>query len=81
MDARFILNKKVLTGQVKKLTDLNLKVCYSYKTNREVGNLLQKSACQGKDDIGDRDEGKSGHVSMGPVSLYLTKSRLLPSGA
>ncbi|MBR9703846.1 decarboxylase [Candidatus Pacearchaeota archaeon] len=46
MDAKFILNKRILFEHVKKLTDLNLKVCYSYKTNREVGNVLQKSDCE-----------------------------------
>jgi len=41
MQARFILSKKKLIEQVKKLEDLGLKVSYSYKTNKEVGKLLQ----------------------------------------
>jgi ornithine decarboxylase len=40
--ANFILSKKILKEQVKLLTDLGLKVSYSYKTNREVGNVLQE---------------------------------------
>jgi ornithine decarboxylase len=41
MEAKFVLSKKILLEQVEKLADLNLKVSYSYKTNREVGNVLQ----------------------------------------
>jgi len=44
MQPKFILSKKLLREQVKLLTDLGLKISYSYKTNREVGNLLQKIA-------------------------------------
>ena len=40
--AKFILSKKILLEQVKKLKDLDLKISYSYKTNKEVGNVLQK---------------------------------------
>jgi ornithine decarboxylase len=39
---KFILSKKILKEQVKLLTDLGLKVSYSYKTNKEIGNVLQK---------------------------------------
>ena len=39
--AKFILSKKKLVEQVKKLQDLGLKVSYSYKTNRVVGKVLQ----------------------------------------
>jgi len=42
MPAKFILSKKKLSEQLKILEDLNLKVSYSYKTNREVGNILQE---------------------------------------
>lgn len=42
MNAKFILSKKVLREQVKKLEDLGLKISYSYKTNRIVGNVLQE---------------------------------------
>ena len=42
MKAKFILSKNVLLEQVKILQNLDLKVSYSYKTNKEVGNLLQK---------------------------------------
>lgn len=42
MDARFILSKQIVINQVKKLENLGLKVFYSYKTNREVGNVIQE---------------------------------------
>jgi len=41
MEAKFILSKKVLKEQVKTLEDLGLKISYSYKTNRIVGDVLQ----------------------------------------
>jgi len=41
---KFILSKQKLLEQTKLLTDLDLKISYSYKTNREVGNILQKTA-------------------------------------
>jgi ornithine decarboxylase len=41
-DSKFILSKSKLLTQVKKLTDLGLRVSYSHKTNRIVGNLLQE---------------------------------------
>jgi len=41
MEAKFVLSKPKLLEQLKVLEDLGLKVSYSYKTNREVGNLLQ----------------------------------------
>jgi len=44
MQPKFILSKKVLKDQVAMLQDLGLKVSYSYKSNREVGNLLQEIA-------------------------------------
>jgi len=44
MDAHFILSKKILKEQVDLLKDLRLKISYSYKTNREVGNILQEIA-------------------------------------
>ena len=40
-EARFILSKKKLLEQVAILKDLGLKISYSYKTNHEVGNVLQ----------------------------------------
>jgi len=40
--AKFILSKKKLINQVKKLEDIGLRVSYSYKTNKEVGKLLQE---------------------------------------
>lgn len=49
-NAKFILSKKVLKEQVKKLEDLGLNVSYSYKTNRIVGNILQElSECKNVD--------------------------------
>jgi len=41
VEAKFILSKKKLVEQVKVLENLGLKVSYSYKTNREVGRVLQ----------------------------------------
>lgn len=40
--AKFILSKEVLKEQVKKLEELGLKISYSYKTNKEIGNVLQE---------------------------------------
>ena len=42
MEAKFILSKSKLLEQVKTLKNLGLKISYSYKTNREVGNVLQE---------------------------------------
>jgi ornithine decarboxylase len=42
MPAKFILSKKVLKEQIKKLEDEGLKISYSYKTNRIVGKVLQE---------------------------------------
>ena len=42
IEAKFILSKKIVKKQVEKLTKLGLKVSYSYKTNKEVGNVLQE---------------------------------------
>lgn len=42
MKAKFVLSKRVLKEQVKKLEELGLKVSYSYKTNRIVGKVLQE---------------------------------------
>ncbi len=39
--AKFILSKKILRDQVNKLKDLGLKISYSYKTNKQVGSVLQ----------------------------------------
>lgn len=41
-NAYFTLSKKSLLNQIKTLEDLRLKVSYSYKTNKEVGNILQE---------------------------------------
>ena len=41
-EVKFILSKKVLREQVKKLEEMGLKVSYSYKTNRVVGKVLQE---------------------------------------
>ena len=42
MIAKFILSKKVLKEQIKKLEELGIKISYSYKTNRIVGDILQE---------------------------------------
>jgi len=44
MQPKFILSKSKLLEQVKKLTDLDLDISYSYKTNRKVGEILQDIA-------------------------------------
>lgn len=41
-DAYFILSKKIVREQVEKLISIGLNVSYSYKTNREVGDVLQE---------------------------------------
>ncbi|MCR4284724.1 MAG: decarboxylase [archaeon] len=38
---QFVLYKSKLLNQIKILEDLGLKITYSYKTNREVGKLIQ----------------------------------------
>ena len=40
-EAKFILSKKKLIEQLNVLDNLGLKISYSYKTNKEVGNVLQ----------------------------------------
>jgi ornithine decarboxylase len=42
MEPRFILSRRVLREQIKKLEDLGLKISYSYKTNRIVGRVMQE---------------------------------------
>ena len=41
-EARFILSKKIVKEKVNELEKLGLKISYSYKTNREVGNIIQE---------------------------------------
>ena len=41
-NAKFILYGEKVKEQVKKLLDEGLKISYSYKTNKEVGNVLQE---------------------------------------
>jgi ornithine decarboxylase len=46
MNAKFVLSKSKLLEQYNKLKELGINVSYSYKTNREVGNVLQEiSGC------------------------------------
>lgn len=42
MKPHFVLYKSKLKDQIKSLEDLGLKVSYSYKTNRQVGDVLQE---------------------------------------
>jgi ornithine decarboxylase len=42
MPAKFILSKSILQEQINKLKNLNLKISYSYKTNRVVGKTIQQ---------------------------------------
>ncbi len=41
-DAKFILSKSKVLEQYNTLKNLDIKISYSYKTNHEVGNLLQE---------------------------------------
>jgi ornithine decarboxylase len=41
-EAKFILSENKLLNQVSILKNLGLKISYSYKTNKEIGNLLQR---------------------------------------
>ena len=43
-NAYFTLSKSKLQDQLKILTNLNLKVSYSYKTNRQIGDILQDTS-------------------------------------
>lgn len=40
--AKFILSKKKVVEQYSKLTDLGIRVSYSYKTNNNVGHVLEE---------------------------------------
>ena len=42
MKAYFILSKSKLLKQLKILTNLDLKISYSYKTNKQIGDTLQE---------------------------------------
>lgn len=42
MKARFVLSKEEALKQYKTLKDLDIKVSYSFKTNREVGKVLEE---------------------------------------
>lgn len=42
MEPRFVLDKNILFEKFRRLEKLGLKVSYSYKTNRIVGDLLQE---------------------------------------
>ena len=61
--AKFILSKDKLLEKLKSLENLGLKISYSYKTNREVGKVLQEindcdfsiHAKQEVEDIVERD--------------------------
>ena len=44
MKPHFTLSKQKLQDQLKILTNLNLKISYSYKTNRQIGDILQKTS-------------------------------------
>ena len=43
-EPHFVLSKSKLLEQVGVLENLGLKISYSYKTNRQVGNILQEKA-------------------------------------
>ena len=42
VEARFVLYKGRVIEQYNKLRELGVRVSYSYKTNRDVGNVLQE---------------------------------------
>ena len=41
MNPHFTISKQKLTSQLKILQDLNLTISYSYKTNKQIGDILQ----------------------------------------
>jgi len=41
-EAKFILSRKIVREKINELKNLGLKISYSYKTNREVGNIIQE---------------------------------------
>lgn len=62
---KFILSKKILIQQVKKLQELGLNISYSYKTNHIVGDVLQEI-----------DEGKDVSFSIhSPEEIRLIKDK------
>jgi ornithine decarboxylase len=48
MKAKFLLSKKVVRDKISFLEDLGIKVIYSYKTNHEVGDVIQEE-CENVD--------------------------------
>lgn len=54
--AKFILSKSRLIKQIRFLENLGLKISYSHKTNKEVGNLLQKISPKTKYSIHAKEE-------------------------
>jgi len=67
VEAKFILSKKKLAEQLKVLEELGFKISYSYKTNHEVGKVLQTEdfgddvdfSIHAKEEISDiKDKGK-----------------------
>jgi len=56
MKPYFTLSKPKLLKQLKILTDLNLKISYSYKTNRQIGDILQKISPETSFSIHAHDE-------------------------
>jgi len=62
--ARFILSRRKVVEQYNKLKDLGVKISYSYKTNNEVGHVLEDKtesefsihATSKIDDINDKDK-------------------------
>jgi len=66
MKAYFTLSKSKLLKQLKILTDLNLKISYSYKTNRKIGNVLQEISPETHFSIHAQDE----------ISMIKNKSKI-----
>lgn len=67
MNPYFTLSKSKLLAQLKILTDLNLSISYSYKTNREIGNLIQELSPQTKISIHAQQE----------IEMISDKSRII----
>ena len=56
IDAHFILSREVLLNQLKILENQGLRVSYSYKTNRDVGNVLQEICSEVNFSVHAKDE-------------------------
>lgn len=65
MKARFVLSKEKVLEQYNKLKDLGIKVSYSFKTNRDVGKVLEELS----------DSGFSIHI-IDEIDMFKDKKRI-----